>query len=126
MNFADILERHARARPTHPAIEEGDRTVNYRDLLLHVRVVETNLEKAGVRPGDVVGVMLGSSTVHLITLFALARLGAVALSISGPSSGPEKQDAIESFKVKRVVAKKGAPCPSAQGLSTSLSCFEAA
>lgn len=112
MNLADVLEQHARARAAHPAIEQGDLTITYADLLNFVLVAEANLRKAGVKPGDTAAIMLPGSVAHLICLLALARLGAVIHAVPPSDAEPEKLRAIDGLDVRYLIALTGAkPLP---------------
>lgn len=112
MNLTDALERHARTRPAHTAIEQGDLTITYADLLRLVLVAEANLRKAGVKPGETVAIMLPGPVAHLICLFALARLGAIVHAIDAAEAEPEKLRAIEGIGVRHLIAVEGtAPLP---------------
>ncbi|MBL8835714.1 MAG: AMP-binding protein, partial [Alphaproteobacteria bacterium] len=81
MNIADSLDLSARARPHHPAIEDGDRIVSYAELSALTGRAQTALRAAGVGPGERVVVALPDSPEHVAVIFALARLGAVSLSL---------------------------------------------
>lgn len=104
MNITDVLTEHAGRRPSHPAIEDGDRVITYAELDSRVVGAAANLQAAGIAPGDVVGVMLGDSAEYLITLLGLARAGAVMLAIDGRSPMAEKRRAVENANVKAVIA----------------------
>lgn len=93
MNFFDLVEYQSRTRPHAPALLEPDRAIGYLELAGLVRAAAGALRRRGVAPSDRVGVMLGNSGLHLIVLLALARLGAVAVSIA-----PNKPlDALQDF-----------------------------
>src|SRR6476660_5842838 len=80
MNVADALARWARETPFAVAILEPRRVLHYRDLDASVWRAAARLAADGVRPGDRVGVSLaGNSALYLVQVYALARLGAVAL-----------------------------------------------
>ena len=61
MNITDILTEHARNRPDHPAIEDGERIVTYGGLDRLVDGAAANLQAAGIEPGDTVALLLGES-----------------------------------------------------------------
>ncbi|MCH8182162.1 MAG: acyl--CoA ligase [Proteobacteria bacterium] len=104
MNLADVLEQHARARPAHPAIEQGDHTTTYAALLRFVLAAEANLRNAGVKPGETVVIMLPGRIAHLICMFALARLGAIVHAVDASETEAEKSRAIEGLGVRHVIA----------------------
>lgn len=103
MNIADILADHAGDRPDHPAIEDGDRIVTYVDLDRHVADAAENLQAAGLGAGDIAAVMLPDSADHVIALCALARAGAVILSLSPSISRSDLARALGSAPVKAVI-----------------------
>ena len=103
MNFADILTEHARNRPDHPAIEEGARTVTYGEIDALVDAAAANLQAAGLEPGDIVAVLLDDSVDHLVILCALARAGAVILSLNSAASKTELKQSLASVAVKAVI-----------------------
>src|SRR5438046_8125889 len=65
--------------PTRPALIAGGGHVTYRQLLALTSVVARHLHERGVRPGDIVGLWMGQTPLHLVTFLALARIGAVTL-----------------------------------------------
>lgn len=108
MNIADILAEHARSRPDHPAIEDGDRVVTYGDLAGRVADAAANLQAAGIRAGDRIGIMLDDSAEHLITLYALLKAGAVMVSIGLDLPQEEKDRTVSGLGVKAVITAAGA------------------
>lgn len=78
MNLQDDVERISIERPDCPAVIDVDRDWNFRDFHHAVRGVASQFETEGIGRGDRVGVALGNTAGHLICIYALARLGAVA------------------------------------------------
>ena len=76
-NVADVITAHARATPGATALLEGTRTWSYAELDRAIWRAGQALRAAGVVPGMRVGVMLPSNALHLVTAYALARIGAV-------------------------------------------------
>ena len=103
MNFADILAKHASSRPDHPAIVDGSRVITYQDLHRYVFTVAINLQTSGIKAGDVVAVTLVDSAEYRIAILALARAGAVMVSIDGELPAPEKVEAISHARAKAIV-----------------------
>ena len=79
LNVADGIFHNARRRPSHPAIVEGTRTITYADLALLVHKTAGHLRAVGAKPGDIVGVALGDNVDHVVSLLAIAWLGAIIL-----------------------------------------------
>ena len=111
MNLTDLVTQHARARPDHPAIEDGDRVVTYAELDARIDDAAANLQSLGIAPGDVVGVMLADSAEHLIVLLALARAGAVMVAIDGALPAAERRRATQQVDLAAVIADPGVPPP---------------
>lgn len=106
MNLADALALHARHRPDHPAVIDGDETLSHCDL--HARVVgaTSRLVAAGAARGDIVGVLMADSASSLVSIFAVARIGAIALPIDGAQPLAEIEHVVTSFHVKLLVGVK--------------------
>lgn len=97
------LGQHARYRPDHPAIEDGQRIVTYRDLDNLVGQAAANLRKQNVQIGDFVALMLGNNADHLIILCALARVGAIVCSINPQQSISDICSNIEQLDVSLII-----------------------
>jgi acyl-coenzyme A synthetase/AMP-(fatty) acid ligase len=98
------LGLHARNRPAHPAIEDGQRIISYGELDHLVGQAAANLRNKGVQVGDFVALMLGNSADHVIILCALARLGAVICSISPLQSRREVSDTLNFINASALIA----------------------
>ena len=72
-----LLAQRATETPERPVLLEGDRRCTYRDLDRRVADVAAGLAGRGVRPGERVAVLLGSSIDHVVAVFGLWRAGAV-------------------------------------------------
>ncbi len=118
MNIADCLSEHARNRGDHPAIEDGDRIIDYRTLDAMVDETAANLSAEDLSPGDVVAVMLPDSADHLILLCALARAGTVMLSLSPAHAREEAARALAAGAAKVVIVD--APAPTFAGVTPIL------
>jgi acyl-coenzyme A synthetase/AMP-(fatty) acid ligase len=82
MNLADIIGGHAAQRPDAPAVIERGQTWNYREFDAAVDAGVAWLRESGVAPGDVIGVSLPSGALHLAVMYALARAGAIYLTLA--------------------------------------------
>jgi len=103
MNIADAIAGHARTRPDHPAIEDGERIVSYAELNDLVTRCAANLHEAGIGAGDVVGVMLPDSADHTAILYALAKLGAISVSINSRWTLKEREQVVAGIGVKAII-----------------------
>jgi len=103
MNLADGLALQARARPDHPAIIAGERTLLYRDLDPLVRRTAAHIGDLGIRAGDIVGVALRDTLEHLVLLYGLARMGAIMLPIDCRWTVEEKTRLASFFRARLVL-----------------------
>lgn len=88
MNIFSVVEQRARERPHGVALLGAEQTFSFAELVELARRAAGALRQRGIVESDVVGVMLGNTCVHLLVLLALARLGAVAVSLS-PTTSPD-------------------------------------
>ncbi len=58
--LVDILTATALAHPDAPAIDDGQVTLSYLELVVEIEKTMARLATAGVRPGDRVGVRVAS------------------------------------------------------------------
>jgi acyl-CoA synthetase (AMP-forming)/AMP-acid ligase II len=106
-NIADQLELHARHRPTHPAVIQGDTVLDYHALDQAVRQRASRLMDLGISPGQIVGIALGDTVEHLLMLWAVARAGAVILPMDCRWSAAEKSRLVEHFAPACVMVESG-------------------
>jgi long-chain acyl-CoA synthetase len=110
-NIAEFLEDHAVRRARHAALIEGDRVLTYAELNPLVQRTSGHLAGLGIKPDDIVGVALKDSADHLITMFALARLGAVILPLDWRWTEGEKTRLTEFFGVTHSIIEPGSDLP---------------
>lgn len=106
-NIATALEENARRRGTHPAIIDGKRSIDYRELDSLVRRIAGHLSDNGVGDGSIVGVCLSDSANHLMINYAIARLGAVILPLDWRWTEAEKRRVAEFFEVSLMIVMPG-------------------
>ena len=82
MNLALLLSRAARAHPDKPALVQGDRILDYREFNRRTGRLAGALRDLGVGEGDRVAILQHNAPPFLETLFALFRLGAVAVPLN--------------------------------------------
>ncbi len=88
-NAGGWLARRAAACGDRVAIIEAERTLDYRALETRSARCAAWLRSAGVRRGDRVAIVLANRSAFLETVFAAARLGAIALPINTRLAPPE-------------------------------------
>jgi acyl-coenzyme A synthetase/AMP-(fatty) acid ligase len=103
-NVADVITAHARATPSAVALVEGARSWSYLDLDRAIWRAAHALRAQGFAPGMRVGVMLPNDALHLVTAYALARIGAVQLSIAEEEPAAGREAARASYRLAVVLA----------------------
>ena len=81
MNLARNLERAAFFFPDMPAVREGSLIFSYNELNNRANRVATGLIKAGVVPGDFIGLCTPNSADWISVYFGVLKAGAVALTL---------------------------------------------
>ncbi|NNH70894.1 long-chain-fatty-acid--CoA ligase [Nocardia uniformis] len=83
------IRHHADNRPDEPALRFGGVTTTWSELDHRVSQVAGWVAKLGVRQGDRVAVFMGNRPEFLETVYACARLGAIAVPINFRLTQPE-------------------------------------
>jgi acyl-CoA synthetase (AMP-forming)/AMP-acid ligase II len=86
------------------AYVHGDERLSYARWLTEADAVAAGLAALGVRPGDVVLVLLPAGTDFAVVYAALVRLGAVTSAVN-PRLGPREGDAIAAASRPRLVVR---------------------
>ena len=81
-NVASWLVRHAEARGERPALADERRRLGYAGLEERVQRCAGLLMERGIGAGDRVALVLGNATSFLETVFACARIGAIAVPLN--------------------------------------------
>ena len=79
MNIGESLGRNAQHFPDKRAIVDAHRSVSYAELHERTDRLANYLTDRGVRSGDLVGLSIGSRAEHFEALFAIGKIGAVAI-----------------------------------------------
>ena len=80
-NVASLVYEQALLRPSSVAIITHQKTITYAQLSRLVSILARHLRSQEVEPGQVVGVSMAQIPLHLMTLLALAQVGAVSLPL---------------------------------------------
>jgi acyl-coenzyme A synthetase/AMP-(fatty) acid ligase len=86
--YAGILFQ-SRLNPHATAVIHGSRTMNYRVFCGHVENVTRRLHSAGIPSGTRVGVNVQEPYLRWLAVLALARMGAVSVSLGGHPGEPD-------------------------------------
>jgi long-chain acyl-CoA synthetase len=84
----ELVRHHARERPQHPALIDGDRRASFAELDLAMDRVAAALQRDGVPPESTIAICAASSLEYATTYLGALRAG-VAVAPLAPSSTPE-------------------------------------
>jgi acyl-CoA synthetase (AMP-forming)/AMP-acid ligase II len=109
VNLADALDIHARARPGHSALVDGDLVVTYAAFTARVRRMAAWLVERRPPADRPVGVWLKDTIEHLVTLYALARAGIAILPMDIRWTTDEARNVARHFGASLVLVEPDAP-----------------
>ena len=92
--------------PEAPAFVEGGGSISYRAMRALIGKTAKLLADSGVRTGQVVALTMSQSSLHVVTFLALARIGAVSLSVTPVSSDADRAALYRKFGVTAVVTDR--------------------
>lgn len=96
--IGDGLRRNACKYPVKVAIKDAMRQTTYRELNDRVNQLANALLNTGIRRGDGVALLVGNRIEHLEILFALAKIGAVAIPLDIQWRALELASTLSSFQ----------------------------
>jgi long-chain acyl-CoA synthetase len=108
-NMSEVLQRVAERAPAHPAIFDGEATLSYGDLSSRVDTAALALERAGLKPGDTVGLHLASGVDYIVQNYAIWRAGAVTVPIATELANDEKSEILENIALDFVLSAPPVP-----------------
>ncbi len=83
-----MLEQAAQRYPQRDALVCGDERLHWQDVLDRTAALAAGLAQRGVGVGDRVAMLIGNRNEFVITLFAIIRLGAIAVPLSTREQTP--------------------------------------
>ena len=105
----ELIRAHARERPNHPALVEGDETLTYAELAALMDRIAFALQRDGVRAGDAVAICARTSIRYGAAFCGILAAGA-AVALLAPSSTPAslvmmlKDSGAKAFLIDRETA----------------------
>jgi len=103
-NFYDLILTQGQERGRKVALFVGDEKIRYRELLKRVDLFAGFLQSKGIGEGDRVALFLRNSPEFVVTLFALSKLGAIAVPINTFLKSDELRYILEDSGAKLLVA----------------------
>lgn len=103
-NVADVVFEQAAVRPAAVALIQEGRVLGFRELAEAVGSMARQLSARGIAAGQVVGVSMGQTALHLITQFALAEIGAVSCPVHPLIPEDRRRLAVQRFGVQCILS----------------------
>jgi fatty-acyl-CoA synthase len=80
--LSSFIRFHARRTPDRVALVYGDQRITYAELMRRIETTAGWFAARGIRPGDVVALLMKNSPAFLELTFAASHIGAVSLPIN--------------------------------------------
>ncbi len=81
-NFYEVIEANAKKAPKKTAIFIDDRKVTYLKLKQNIDTFARFLEFSGIKSKDRVAMIVGNSEEFIVSLFAITKIGAIAVPLN--------------------------------------------
>jgi acyl-coenzyme A synthetase/AMP-(fatty) acid ligase len=103
-NVTEVIEQRAREHPAAVALILPDHVLTYKQFVTAIHVIALKLMGNGIHTGQTVGLSMGQNALHLVTLLAIARIGAIAVPLHMALSPERRLLAARRFNVVAVVS----------------------
>lgn len=121
MNITESIARNAAAFPDRVALIVNGRPCTYKTMWKSVYLVSYRLHEAGVRRGDCVALRLPDGLAFVVTVLALARMGAAALPFRQNEQKQDfKEQLLRRHEVRYLLAEADYEFPGRHSLSIAL------
>jgi long-chain acyl-CoA synthetase len=99
----ELLQENASSRPGEEAVVHGSERVTHAELAARVARLAGGLRGAGIGPGDAVALLLPSDTSFVVSYYAIAALGAVAVPLDRGFKHDELEFCFDRAGVRAVI-----------------------
>jgi acyl-CoA synthetase (AMP-forming)/AMP-acid ligase II len=97
MSLVSYLDKGASLGRGAPCLVGPDTTLTYGEVQDHSHAVAAALARAGIAPGESVGILSGNDVTAFATVFGIARRGAVWCPINPRNSADENRQLLDLF-----------------------------
>ena len=104
LRVADVVREHAKLRPSHVAVRHRDRSVSYRELDDRSNRLAQALLAAGAGEGSRIAYIDRSAPEVIELLFAVSKIGAVAVPLNWRLAVPELRVILEDAEPPVLIA----------------------
>ena len=103
LTIGDCLRAQARIRPDHPAVQDGERRLNFRQFNERVNRLAGVLAGLDIGHGDRVAILAENRLEYLELFFAAGKLGAIVAAQNWRLSDPELRHCLTLVTPKAIL-----------------------
>ncbi len=103
-NLYEMINSQAAAQKSKTALFDGDKKISYRKMLSHIDALAAYMADAGIGREDKVALFLRNSPEFVYSVFAISKLGAVAVPINTFLKGDELSFILQDSGSKMLIA----------------------
>ena len=107
MSLTFYLDKGASLGSDAPCLTLDGKSLSYGEVVDLSHAVARALRRAGVRPGDKVGILSANDPTAFACVFGIARAGAVWCPINPRNGGAENRDLLELFDCRALLYQDG-------------------
>lgn len=106
MNLVDIFYQQVEKQPEHPLIIEanGTQRYTYRDIQKIIQSLIKELQLAGVKSGDCIGLHYSNGYQYICLVYAIWGCGACVVTIPSELASTEKQEILSNICINGVIS----------------------
>jgi len=103
-SILEWIETQSHLRPASPAIITPEQVLSFSQMMHAVSIIARKLLDAEVSPGQLLGVSMGQTPLHLMTILAIARIGAISVPVHAKLPVERRRLAAKRFAVDWIVS----------------------
>ena len=107
--IADLVREHARARPDHTALIQGERGVGWGQLDAMADRIAASLQRDGLRPTDTVAICSSNSLEYIAVFLGALRAGATVAPLATQSSPAQLAGMVADCGARHFFVDRGIP-----------------
>jgi acyl-coenzyme A synthetase/AMP-(fatty) acid ligase len=104
VGIVEAIESLARQTPDAAALLLPERQLTYGQLIEAVHAIAHKMLSSGVRPGQILGMSMMQTPLHLMTMLAIARIGAVSLPVHITLPQAQRRELAQRFGASAIVS----------------------
>ncbi len=104
MNLIHFIHQHAKARPSEIAIISSEGNISWSRLDILIWSLAARLMEHGLKPGDRVAISTVHPLIHLVTSFALAKIGVAHIAVSASESDLVRNQISKKLGLRSVIS----------------------